>query len=565
MDSKRRSFPRFYFVSPDDLLDILSNGNNPKKIMCHMTKIFQAIETLKLKEEGGAISAIGWESSVGVEDVTFDQPFKLVGKVENYLADVIDQMRLSLRMIASKSIVAYPNTPKNDWIPQDAAQVTLLVNLCQWVISVEQAFHDLSSNKGAMKAAHDFQIQTLTNMIKLVQGSLSKPMRMKCMCLITMDTHSRDIIGKLVNEDVKKYDEFQWQSQLKAAWDTGKNDCRLNIADAEFWYGYEYLGNGPRLVITPLTDRIYVTATQALHLKMGCAPAGPAGTGKTETTKDLASSMGKAVYVFNCSDQMDYKGMGGIFKGLAASGSWGCFDEFNRLVPEVLSVCSVQFKSVTDAIKMDKKRFTIQDDEISLDKTCGAFITMNPGYLGRSELPEGLKALFRPITVVVPDLELICENMLMAEGFVGAKVLAKKFTTLYFLCKDLLSKQDHYDWGLRAIKSVLVVAGGFKREEPGLDEQAILMRALRDFNTPKIVAEDMDIFMGLILDLFPGIDVPRKRDYRFEEIITQAGEELKLWPEPNYIEKCVQLSELLAIRHCVFVMGPPGAGKSATW
>ena len=90
---------------------------------------------------------------------------------------------------------------------------------------------------------------------------------------------------------------------------------------------------------------------------------------------------------------------------------------------------------------------------------------MNPGYLGRSELPEGLKALFRPITVVVPDLELICENMLMAEGFIYAKTLAKKFVTLYFLCKDLLSKSDHYDWGLRAIKSVLVVAGGFKRAE----------------------------------------------------------------------------------------------------
>ena len=298
---------------------------------------------------------------------------------------------------------------------------------------------------------------------------------------------------------------------------------------------------------------------------MGCAPAGPAGTGKTETTKDLSSAMAKAVYVFNCSDQMDYKGMGGIFKGLAASGSWGCFDEFNRLVPEVLSVCSVQFKSVTDAIKMKKQRFVLQDDEINLDPTCGAFITMNPGYLGRSELPEGLKALFRPITVVVPDLELICENMLMAEGFVTAKILAKKFTTLYALCKDLLSKQDHYDWGLRAIKSVLVVAGDFRRAEPTLNEQAILMRALRDFNIPKIVADDMDIFMGLILDLFPGIDVPRKRDFKFEEVIEQAAEELKLWPEPDFVTKIVQLSELLVIRHCVFVMGPPGSGKSATW
>ena len=71
---------------------------------------------------------------------------------------------------------------------------------------------------------------------------------------------------------------------------------------------------------------------------------------------------------------------------------------------------------------------------------------MNPGYLGRSELPEGLKALFRPITVMVPDLVLICENMLMAEGFTHAKVLASKFYGLYSLLRDLLSKQPHYDW-----------------------------------------------------------------------------------------------------------------------
>jgi dynein heavy chain len=383
--------------------------------------------------------------------------------------------------------------------------------------------------------------------------------------MITMDAHSRDIIGKLFDEKVGNADEFQWQSQLKVYWDDNKKDFVQRIADASFWYGYEYLGNGPRLVITPLTDRIYVTATQALHLCMGCAPAGPAGTGKTETTKDLSAALGKAIYVFNCSDQMDYKSMAGIFKGLAASGSWGCFDEFNRLVPAVLSVCSVQFKCVTDAIKGKKSRFSLQGDELSLDPTCGAFITMNPGYLGRSELPEGLKALFRPITVVVPDLCLICENMLMSEGFIDAKILAEKFTTLYFLCRDLLSKAAHYDWGLRAIKSVLVVAGSFKRAEPSQSELAILLRALRDFNIPKIVAEDTDIFAGLLSDLFPGINVPRNRDMRFEKVIEKAVEDAKFHPDPEFILKVVQLGELLVIRHCVFTMGPPGAGKSSSW
>lgn len=119
----------------------------------------------------------------------------------------------------------------------------------------------------------------------MVQGDLSKSSRQKIMCLITLDTHSRDIIEKLDIENVKKVDAFQWQSQLKFYWtmnsETKQKDSFIKIADANFWYSYEYLGNGPRLVVTPLTDRIYVTATQALHLKMGCAPAGPAGTGKT--------------------------------------------------------------------------------------------------------------------------------------------------------------------------------------------------------------------------------------------------------------------------------------------
>jgi Hydrolytic ATP binding site of dynein motor region len=158
-----------------------------------------------------------------------------------------------------------------------------------------------------------------------------------------------------------------------------------------------------------------------------------------------------------------------------------------------------------------------------------AFITMNPGYPGRAELPESLKALFRPVSMVLPDLALICEIMLMAEGFQMSKLLSRKFVILYKLCEDLLSKARHYDWKLRAIKTTLYVAGGMKRAAPELSEDKVLLRALRDFNLGKLTSDDTGIFMGLLNDLFPKTLelVPRAMDDVFEKQCRASAKELK--------------------------------------
>lgn len=372
-------------------------------------------------------------------------------------------MRESIRQYFADGAISYEEKPREQWVFDFPAQVSLCGTQIWWTTEVNIAFSRLEEGyDNALKDYFKKLVYQLSTLITLLIGELSKQDRQKIMTICTIDVHSRDMVGKLIQAKVESASAFQWQSQLRHRWDEKEKHCFANICDAQFVYSYEYLGNTPRLVITPLTDRCYITLTQSLHLIMGGGPAGPAGTGKTETTKDLGRALGIMVYVFNCSEQMDYKSCGNIYKGLAQTGAWGCFDEFNRISVEVLSVVAVQVKSVQDAIRDKKSLFNFMGEQIAMVPSVGIFITMNPGYAGRTELPENLKALFRPCAMVVPDFELICEIMLVAEGFQDARVLARKFITLYTLCKELLSKQDHYDWGLRAIKSVLVVAGSLK-------------------------------------------------------------------------------------------------------
>ncbi|XP_059524579.1 dynein axonemal heavy chain 9 [Myotis daubentonii] len=565
LDTKRLAFPRFYFLSSSDLLDILSNGTAPQQVQRHLSKLFDNMARMQFQldasEQPTKIS-LGMYSKEE-EYVAFSEPCSCSGQVETWLNHVLVHMKATVRHEMTDGVTAYEEKPREQWLFDYPAQVALTCTQIWWTTEVGMAFARLEEGyESAMKDYYKKQVAQLKALITMLIGQLSKGDRQKVMTICTIDVHARDVVAKMIAQKVDSAQAFLWLSQLRHRWDDEAKHCFANICDAQFLYSYEYLGNTPRLVITPLTDRCYITLTQSLHLTMSGAPAGPAGTGKTETTKDLGRALGIMVYVFNCSEQMDYKSCGNIYKGLAQTGAWGCFDEFNRISVEVLSVVAVQVKSIQDAIRDKKAKFNFLGEEISLNPSVGIFITMNPGYAGRTELPENLKALFRPCAMVVPDFELICEIMLVAEGFLEARSLARKFITLYQLCKELLSKQDHYDWGLRAIKSVLVVAGSLKRGDPDRPEDQVLMRSLRDFNIPKIVTDDMPVFMGLIGDLFPTLDVPRRRDLNFEALVRKAVVDLKLQAEDNFVLKVVQLEELLAVRHSVFVVGSAGAGKS---
>ena len=229
--------------------------------------------------------------------------------------------------------------------------------------------------------------------------------------------------------------------QLRYRWDEKTNNCYVEQSISSFIYGYEYLGCSSRLVITPLTDRCYLTLTGALHFHLGGAPIGPAGTGKSESVKDLAKNIGKHCIVFNCSEGITFKMIGRFLSGISQAGSWCCFDEFNRIDREVLSVIAQQLHVIRTAKMSNSIRFIFESRDLKLNSSSGVFITMNPGYAGRVELPDNLKSMFRPVSMVTPDNTLIAEIILFSNGFTMAAILSHKLVKVYEFSKKQLSQQ----------------------------------------------------------------------------------------------------------------------------
>ena len=296
LEMKRLYFPRFFFLSNDELLEILSQTKEPRAVQPHLGKCFEGINKVKFESDLKISQIISAEGEEVKLDKTVDpESAANKGNVEKWLLEIESIQWESVRTLTVASLAEYPTISRKRWILNWPAQVILGVSCVYWTTEVTVALKDGGGK--ALQECNNQLDKQLKDMVALVRGKLSKLERKTLGALTTIDVHNRDVVSKMVDLGTNEVSDFEWMSQLRYYWEDSWKDGQAvkkgmktlvaRIVNAKCLYGYEYLGNTMRLVITALTDRCYRTMIGAIDLLYGGAPEGPAGTGKTETVKGM--------------------------------------------------------------------------------------------------------------------------------------------------------------------------------------------------------------------------------------------------------------------------------------
>lgn len=520
LEKQRDIFPRFYFLGNEDLLELIGQTGDVNK---HMKKMFCGIDSLK-RQSGSVVGVISQEGET--------LPLKgvaVTATLQDWLSELDDQIKETLLALLKESLPILLSTTTQDeflsWIDKYPCQVTLL--------SVQVMF------TLRMEAHQETGVSRMLDWLTLSGDAL---MRKKGENLVIELIHQRDI-----ESQVSLAQPFDWLKQQRFYLDS---TLTVKQGSAEFSYGFEYYGVPSRLVYTPLMDKSFLAMSQALELGLGGSLYGPAGTGKTETIKALGQNLGKMVQVFNCDDSFDFQTVSRIMLGICRVGVWGCFDEFNRLEESLLSAVATEVERIQDGgeIELFGKRCFVNAET-------GLFITTNPAYEGRTQLPENMKNRYRSMAVMAPDTYKIAEVILTSLQF--AEPLAGFITDIFSSLERQCSCQKHYDFGLRSLKVVLVNCGRLKRSFPEVEETKLVVRSLYEMILPRLVPEDVTVFRECV----PADEMGAEEQF----VGLFKSKQSSLAFPAAWLTKALQLWEMQKAHHGIMVVGKAGCGKSVLW
>lgn len=382
LERKRLYFSRFFFLSNHEMLQILSETKNPQNIQPFLCKCFNGIHQLQMDESGNIDAMI---SSMN-ENVAFANRILISetgGSVEKWLLSVENEMYFAVRNEVINGYADFVTSEKLDWALNWSQMIVLVVASIFWTSDIHTSL--LQQNRELLNSVHaeiKSNLEEITQAIRSPEITNLNRITLKSLCI--QEIHARDTTHKLISNKISGIDDFEWIAQLRYYWI--EKEIVIKILNATIAYGYEYLGNFQRVVMTPLTERCYRTILLAFQHQLNASIEGPTAAGKSETIKDLAKALAIQLKVFDCTPDLDYRSISRFLKGIATSGAWICLEDFNRIATKTISVVSQQIRSIQMALRQQMPKFLLDGVELKLNPQCNISIMSNPWDTTRSHM-----------------------------------------------------------------------------------------------------------------------------------------------------------------------------------
>lgn len=504
LDKKRNDFPRLYFLSSESLIEMIANVKQFSKINKQIKIIFNGISELKINSNEEIEGIVSFEGEV----LLFTQKLSVKnfkGHIERWLSSLEETLFYEVKKNLITSLQDFAKVQKENFMYGRIGQIVQNVLMTAWTFETENSI-SMSGFKGLRENQADIE-----KYIEFIAGQIvSVPSQSDVLTMegiINRSVHNRTVLEYLCNQKIQKISDYAWESQLRYYWEQNNvienSTSKLQMMYSSTYYSYEYVGNSTRFILTPMTDRCFRSFFTASQMFFSNCLEGPSATGKTETVKEFAKCAAKFLYVVNSSSLIDSQSAIRVLKGLAISGNWACFDEFNLIELDVLSVMSQQIFRIQSAMSQGKHEFVFNGSLIKFRSTCSIFVTVNSGYADTIDLPENVKYLFRSMAVVLPDVNIIIESRLFSSGFVKAQNLAQKIINYFDFCRNLFAEHSHYNFSLRAILSVIEEAKISLKKEEMKNEENLILKAILKIIANNFSASDLRQFKEIGQFYFP--------------------------------------------------------------
>lgn len=564
LDMKRLYFARLFFLSNDGVLEILADTKDPKQIQPHLRKCFDGICSLTFND---SIEVTTMKSAHG-EEIHFSNVIVTStarGQVEKWLLELEKEMKKTILLeiqCANQSVDAKSFT---EWLHSHPGQCTQIVKGIIFTKDVDGALSEPSNTATRLNGLAAGIGTQLTEVIQSICSGLTGYQLINTQNTLIQLKQMETIVERLISKKVSRINDFEWLGQMRYYLDDEM--INLKMLTSKLAYGFEYIGNSKQFVSTAATDRCYRAIFVALNHHFGIAVQGCSASGKSEMITNLAKINAKYCVAFNCANDFNGLVATNYLKGMIACGAWVCLDQLNVVSSDNLSVIANQVQIIRSALEASHTQLVLDNTPFEFQMECGLFATLNPSisFDYSPSLPENLKTSFRLVSIGLPDLQHIIEIELLSYGFQSAASLAVQIYCVFELCGQQITRKPHYDFSIRTIRNLLKLCE--KRAMKSLEnaEEQQIYDLIRIIVAPTLVDEDIDIFDTILRDVFPNIKLSDRKPADLKQAISDCCKVHNIQDTEYFIEKVLQLREMLQVHVGVMIVGETFSGKTAIY